>query len=72
VEINDKHFIDPSHSAERLDFNLLSVLGMVDTMEAPITGGLTDRVNDVRSEWTRRSAEFDQLRAEMGRLRAHR
>ena len=69
VEIDNKHFIDPSHSAERLDFNLLSVLGMVDTMDAPITGGLMDRVDDVRSEWATRRAEFGQLRTAMDALR---
>jgi len=68
VEINDKHFIDPSHSAERLDFNLLSVLGMVDTMDAPITGGLIDRVSDVRSEWATRRKEFELLKAEVEAL----
>jgi hypothetical protein len=68
VEINDKHFIDPSHSAQRLDFNLLSVLGMVDTMDAPITGGLIDRVSDVRSEWVTRRKEFELLQAEVEAL----
>jgi photosystem II stability/assembly factor-like uncharacterized protein len=69
VEIDNMHFIDPSHSAERLDFNLLSVLGMVDTMDAPITGGLMDRVNDVRSEWTTRRKAFEALKEEMASVR---
>jgi photosystem II stability/assembly factor-like uncharacterized protein len=61
IEINDRHFIDPGHSSERLDFNLLAVMGMVDQMEAPITSGLARRVSDVRAEWTKRRAEYDEI-----------
>lgn len=69
VEINDAHFIDPSHSSERLDFNLLAVLGMVDTMDAPITSGLEDRVTDVRAEWVSRRAEFLGIERDLATFR---
>jgi photosystem II stability/assembly factor-like uncharacterized protein len=69
VEANDTNFIDPSHSAERLDFNLLAVLQMVDAMDAPITGGLTQRVADVRAEWQARHAEYLALRREIDALK---
>ena len=65
VEANDRHFIDPSHSSERLDFNLLSVIGMVDNMDAPITAGLAQRVSDVRAEWQKRRAEYVALSSEV-------
>ena len=64
VEANDRHFIDPGHSSERLDFNLLAVIGMVDNMDAPITAGLSERVADVRAEWAKRRAEYLALAAE--------
>jgi photosystem II stability/assembly factor-like uncharacterized protein len=68
VEINDKNFVDPSHSAERLDFNLLAVLGMVDTMDPPLTSGLLQRVGDVRAEWVARKAEYEVLSREAAAL----
>lgn len=61
IEINDKHFIDSGHSSERLDFNMLAVMGMVDQMDAPITSGLAQRVSDVRGEWVTRRTEYDAL-----------
>jgi photosystem II stability/assembly factor-like uncharacterized protein len=70
VEANDRHFIDPSHSSERLDFNLLSVLGMVDNMDAPITAGLAQRVGDVRAEWVKRRAEYIALSSEVAAFQA--
>lgn len=70
VEANDKHFIDPSHSSERLDFNLLSVLGMVDNMDAPITAGLAQRVADVRAEWVKRRAAYVALSSEVAAFQA--
>ena len=69
VEINDRHFVDPSHSSERLDFNLLSVLAMVDTMDPPLTAGLIQRVGDVRAEWTRRRSEHEALLGEVTAFR---
>jgi hypothetical protein len=69
VEINDKHFVDPSHSSERLDFNLLSVLGMVDNMDPPLTAGLLDRVGDVRKEWQQRRSEYSALSEEAAAFR---
>jgi hypothetical protein len=68
VEANDRHFIDPSHSSERLDFNLLSTIAMVDNMDAPITSGLAQRVADVRAEWTKRRAEYLALKGEVSVL----
>lgn len=68
VEANDRHFIDPGHSSERLDFNLLAVIGMVDNMDAPITAGLSERVADVRAEWAKRRAEYLALVAETAAL----
>lgn len=70
VEADDPHFIDPSHSSERLDFNLLAVLGMVDNMDAPITGGLTQRVGDVRAEWHKRRREYLELNSDVAAFTA--
>jgi photosystem II stability/assembly factor-like uncharacterized protein len=70
VEINNRHFVDPSHSAERLDFNLLAVLGMVDNMDPPLTAGMIERVGDVRGEWTRRKSEYEALNSELAALPA--
>lgn len=70
VEANDRHFIDPGHSSERLDFNLLAVLGMVDNMDAPITAGLSQRVADIRAEWVKRQAEYLALSREVAAFRS--
>lgn len=70
VEANDRNFIDPGHSSERLDFNLLAVLGTVDNMDAPITAGLSQRVADVRAEWTKRRAEYLALSSEAAAFQA--
>lgn len=64
VEESNANFIDAGHSPERLDFNQLAILSMVDEMDAPITGGLARRVADVRAEWAKRRAEHDAIRAE--------
>jgi photosystem II stability/assembly factor-like uncharacterized protein len=64
IEESNPNFIDAGHSPERLDFNQLVILSMVDEMDAPITGGLARRVADVRAEWAKRRAEHDAILAE--------
>lgn len=61
VEEGDERFIDALHSPARLDFNLLWALGEVDEMDPPVTAGMAERVEDLRREWERRRAEYEQI-----------
>ncbi len=70
IEANDKHFVDFQHSPLRLDMNILSLLGPVDGMDAPLTGGLMSRVSDVRGEFARRRGEYQALMAALSTTKA--
>jgi len=76
IEESNEHFIDPLHSSGRLDFNLVGLIGMVDSMEPPLTSGMLERVSDVRNDWNARSGEYrsiiDNDLAEFNRLTAGR
>ena len=56
IDEDEAHYIDPLHSWNRLDFNLVGLLGMVDRMDPPLTSGMLQRVSDVRAQW----AEMDR------------
>ncbi len=61
VEEDNEHFVNAQHSSTRMDFSLLEILAMVDTMDPPLTQGLRARVSDVRGRWARLQREYRSM-----------
>jgi len=64
IQPKQKTFQDVINFENKLDANLVHILGTIDGSPPPVTQGQKDRLNDVLADWAEVSARIDQLLGE--------